>query len=123
MSFIGIMNGQIEQSQEHLVKHGMRTIDMLRLRKVKRQPLRQFLLWSLVSITTLRLPKAEILVAQVAVVLSETAEHGRYPDPVLEENAGDLDEVARAAVLMLGVGDEFVDCMAELMEHCFELGV
>jgi hypothetical protein len=51
-------------------------------------------------------------------VFAQALEHGGNPDPVLEKNAGDLDEIARAAVLVVGVCHEFVDCVAEFVKHC-----
>src|SRR6478735_5568207 len=71
----------------------MRTTDMFGPSKVKRQSLRQLLLWP-DCIGALGLPEAEIFVVEVTVVLSKTTQHGRYPDPILEENTRDFDKVA-----------------------------
>lgn len=118
------MNRQVKQRQEDLVQHRMRTINMLRPRQIPRQLHRQRLLGLLLCPQRVtRRPMALVLLVQVAIVPSELRQDLGHPDPVLEHDAGDLDKVARAAVVVVRARDEFVDGVAELVEHGFELRV
>lgn len=115
---LGTMNRQVEQRQKHLVQHRMRTVDVLRPRQIPRQLRRQRLLGLLCS-----RPVALVSFVQVAIVPSELRQDLGDPDPVLEHDARNLDKVPRAAVAVLRARDEFVDGVAEFMEHCFQLRV